>query len=96
MKMQIESGVYTIGPNKTNFKRFTVKFKNKFNSIPVFVANTLQDKDYLQDIPDTFAVSVKSITENEAVVQVWKVSNPATSKSWGQNLRLCWIAMSED
>ncbi len=98
--MKTEIGVYTIGrkggSEEVNFKRFTVKFGKKFNSTPVFVANTLQGTNFPGDIPDTFAVSVKSITEEAAVVQVWKVSNPKTSTGWGQDLRLCWIAIGEN
>jgi hypothetical protein len=98
--MKTEIGVYTIGPSiDVLFKRFTVKFEKNFQSPPVFVANTLQGTNYPQDIPDTFAVSLKSINEKEAVVQVWRVdnpNNPKVARGWAQNLRLCWIAIGEN
>ena len=94
--MKTEIGVYEIGTNSGLFKRFTVPFTTNFQSTPVFVANTLQGTNYPGEIPDTFAVSVKSVNTREAVVQVWRVDNPGSAKYWMQNLRLCWIAMGQN
>ncbi|MGE5342953.1 MAG: hypothetical protein ACM3SY_15875 [Candidatus Omnitrophota bacterium] len=91
MVTQIQSGVFTVGSHGNYPYRFIVTFEKPFNSIPVFVANTLQGAEYSAvDLPDTYAVSVKSVTRSEATVQIWRVDKV---EGWGQNLRLGWMAI---
>jgi len=92
----IQSGIAPVGNSPTNLKRITVKFPVPFSSPPVVTANTLQGTDFPGDIPDTFAVSVKSVTNANAVIQVFRIDRKPTEFGWAQNLRLGWIAVSDN
>ena len=90
--IQIQSGVANVGNNSGNaLKRFTVSFPEPFTEVPVFVGNTLQGTDYPGNINDTFAISVKTVSTTQAVVQVYRTD---FLNGWSQNLQLGWIAIS--
>ena len=89
--IQIQSGVVNVGSSGAALKRFTVSFPKAFTEIPVFIGNSLQGTNFPGDINDTFAVSVKTVSTTQAVVQVYRVD---ASSGWAQNLQLGWVAIS--
>ena len=91
--LHIQSGIAAVGNSPTNLKRITVTFPVAFSSPPIVTANTLQGTDFPGEVSDTFAVSIKSVTNTNAVIQVFRVDR-TTGVGWAQNLRLDWIAVS--
>ncbi len=100
MSQVLQSGIMTIGSNQdgSNIFNFSVTFNKKFNSQPVCVANTLQDPNHSEILPDTFAVSISSISNTGVEGHVWRVdqSGQRPQNSWAQDLRLCWMASSKE
>ena len=84
------AGVAVVGPSTTKMKEGVVAFPQAFETVPVVVANTLQDPSYAPgSIGDTFAVSITGVSTMEFSVNIVRVDS---GSSWEQNLRLGWIA----
>ena len=82
------SGVASVGPNGGRSPMsVTVPFQMPFNSPPVVIANALQGTDYGPGrIPDTFAVTITSVSNTQFTANVYRVD--ANGVGWGQNLQL--------
>lgn len=88
-----DSGVATVGPNSGKSPvSVTAKFNVVFDSQPVVVATALQGKDYTGSIPDTFAVTITSISGTQFTANVFRVDGGG-GQGWGQNLQLGWFAI---
>lgn len=86
-----QAGVAVVGSSTTNPKKVTVTFAQPFASVPVVVANTLQDPGFTAGgINDTFAVSITSATTAKFTANIFRVDS--TVGGWGQNLRLGYAA----
>lgn len=72
-----------------------VPFPAAFNAIPIVVASALQDPKHTSTYPDTFAVTVISVTKTDFTVNICRadyVRDNYTTSGWGQNLHLSYIA----
>ncbi|MCP4663298.1 MAG: hypothetical protein GY856_48515 [bacterium] len=88
----LRHGVATVVGSSSSggYKSITVTFPEAFATSPVVVATALQDPDYSNpNIPDTFAVSVKSLSATQVVLHIQRLDGT----SWAQNLKLGWIAV---
>ncbi|AOJ06878.1 H-type lectin domain protein [Burkholderia mayonis] len=97
-------GTHVVGPREklpaskpwTNMP-LTVKvpFPAAFAAKPIVVASTLQDPKHTSAYPDTFAVTVISVTNTDFTVNICRtdyVGADYTTSGWGQNLHLSYIA----
>jgi hypothetical protein len=86
-----QRGVVTVGPSPRATASAFVMFSRAFDAPPVLVVSNLQDPE-LDDIPDVFAVSIRTVSTCRAVVDVRRVDG---DEGWGQSLRLTWVAAGE-
>src|SRR5262249_30547309 len=83
----IQAGTATVGPNPNPVQeaQFTIVFPSAFVSTPPHVIVTARGID----APDVFAVSTRSVTTTQFVVNVFRLDS---ASGWGQNLQLDWFA----
>ncbi len=88
----LRHGVANVGSSSSTvgYKSITVTFPEAFATSPVVVATVLQDPEFSNpDIPDTFAVSVKSLSATQVVFHIQRLDGAA----WSQSLKLGWVAV---
>jgi len=88
---QIQCGVAEVGGGGALTKSVAVSFPETFTETPVVVANALRGRDYPGLFPDTFAVSVATVSMAGATLRVRRVDG---GSHWSQNLELCWLAVA--
>ena len=86
----IQAGTATLGTSGAEEAQFTVTFPSTFASTPhVIVTARAADPT----APDVFAVSTRSISTTQFVINIIRLDNPPPSPpGWGQNLQLDWFA----
>jgi hypothetical protein len=85
----IQAGTATLGTSGANETQFTVMFPSTFASTPHVVC-TARAAD--PTAPDVFAVSTRSISTTQFVINIMRLDNPTGPAGWGQNLQLDWFA----
>jgi hypothetical protein len=78
-----------MGSGVPGTNKFTIKFPSAFISPPLVVA-TAQQIDS-RSLPDTFAVTVTSVTTGSFDVNVLRVDD---SNGWDQDIHLAYIAVA--
>jgi hypothetical protein len=82
----IQAGTATVGANNSALPEIqaTVTFPSTFASIPHVIVTARG-----ADVADNFAVTTRSISTTQFVVNIIRLDNPP---GWGQNLQLDWFA----
>ncbi len=91
-----QSGVVPVGNQvgTTFAKDVTILFPQPFPKTPTVVANALCQAG-LPPIPDSFSVTIVSVSPQQAVARVYRVDiAPPQPGGWGQDLQLSWMAHS--
>jgi len=86
--LKMQKGVAVVGANAgSTFKTVTVTFPTAFAAAP----NVTCTARNASNVNDTFAVTVRSVSTTQFVVNIQRVDN--TTTGWTQNLQLNWIAL---
>jgi hypothetical protein len=83
---RIVEGTTVLGPG-TNTMSYAVTFPKAFASSPKVIATPRNDPSF--NVPDTFCVTIRSISTTGFVLNVHRVDSAG---GWAQQLRLDWIA----
>jgi hypothetical protein len=88
--LKLQKGTATVGPNASSaFKTFTITFPTAFATAPNVTCTARNEGS--TNFNDTFAVTIRSVSTTQFVVNIQRVDN--TTTGWGQNLLLSWIAL---
>jgi hypothetical protein len=84
---RIQAGTASLGAGIAGVNVFTVTFATAFQAPPRVNVTVRYGQE---DVPDTFAVSLRSVSSSQFKVNVYRVDIPASD--WGQSLQLDWMA----
>ncbi len=87
---QIQAGNHFVGPSDTDGLIVTVTFPNSFATPPHIIA-TARNSSFVND---TYAVTIRSVSNNNFVINILRRDSGITTSGWSQNLTLDWMAFS--
>jgi len=91
--MLLQTGIAEVGTTTASLvKKFSVTFATPFSNKPVVVVTPSHDRSSPSGAPDTFAITIFSVTKTGFTANVVRIDGSGTH--WGQALFANWIAVS--